>query len=76
MIDTGFSYFNETAVGEGIHEEIENGDVKREDLFIATKLGITQWDRSLEDIVRRTLKRLKIEYLDLGFERELKEKFY
>ncbi len=40
LIDTAASYMNEEAVGRVIKRAIQEGIVKREDLFITTKLWI------------------------------------
>ncbi|ETJ25617.1 2,5-didehydrogluconate reductase, partial [human gut metagenome] len=37
-IDTANAYFNEVAVGEGGHEAIADGLVRREEVFITSKL--------------------------------------
>ena len=41
LIDTAAAYENETAVGKAIKRVIAEGIVKREDLFVTTKLWIT-----------------------------------
>ena len=38
LIDTASLYFNEEAIGEAVEEAISNGKVKREELFITTKV--------------------------------------
>lgn len=65
MIDTANGYLNETAVGKAVARAISEGLVKREDLFISTKLWPTVYeqDTSVED----TLKRLGLDYVDLLF---------
>ena len=40
LIDTAASYMNEEAVGRAIKRAIEEGIVRREELFITTKLWI------------------------------------
>ena len=40
LIDTAASYMNEEAVGRAIKRAIEDGAVKREELFVTTKLWI------------------------------------
>jgi 2,5-diketo-D-gluconate reductase A len=62
LIDTAASYGNEEAVGKAI----KNSGIKREDLFITTKLWIQsdgyEWaKKSFEN----SLKRLQLDYLDL-----------
>ena len=66
LIDTAAIYMNEKAVGEAIKRAISEGIVKREDLFITTKLWVS--DFSYEGAKRgfdRSLKNLGLEYLDL-----------
>ncbi|XP_043289653.1 uncharacterized protein [Venturia canescens] len=65
-IDTAFFYLNEEEIGEAVREKIEDGTVKREDLFITTKL----WNNShKEDAVvpacKKSLNNLGLEYIDL-----------
>ena len=38
LIDTASLYFNEEAIGEAVEEAINKGKVKREELFITTKV--------------------------------------
>lgn len=66
LIDTAASYGNEREVGEGIKAAIEEGIVKREDLFITSKLWVhdvtaTKAPRAIQD----SLDRLQLDYLDL-----------
>lgn len=61
-VDTAQAYGNEDAVGRGI----ENADVPREDIFVATKVFIDRL--GAEDVVESTqesLERLGLDYLDL-----------
>lgn len=37
-IDTAWNYQCEKAVGEGLRQELQGGRIKREDLFITTKV--------------------------------------
>lgn len=37
-IDTAFYYFNEAEVGRAIKEKIDQGLVKREDIYLVTKV--------------------------------------
>lgn len=65
-IDTAVVYFNEAEVGEAIRRSIHNGTVKREELFISTKLWNTDrgYDRTLKAF-DASLSRLGLDYLDL-----------
>ncbi|KAL0867913.1 hypothetical protein ABMA27_008592 [Loxostege sticticalis] len=65
-IDTASIYENEAAIGQGIADVIARGLVKREDLFVTTKL----WnDRHARDQVvpalKESLARLGLDYVDL-----------
>lgn len=65
-IDTAAIYQDEPQVGQGIADAIAKGLVKREDLFVTTKL----WnDRHAQDQVvpalRESLERLGLDYVDL-----------
>ena len=40
-IDGAYCYLNENEVGEGIRAKIEEGKVKREDLWYTSKVSIT-----------------------------------
>jgi len=65
-IDTAFVYNNEKEVGQGLHESIKAGVVKREDVFITTKVwpdGSNQ-QKALET-VHHSLTQMNISYVDL-----------
>lgn len=63
-IDTAAIYKNEEEVGKGIKKAIDEGIVKREDLFVTTKLWGTQ-QRMSQQAIRQSLDRLGLEYVDL-----------
>jgi len=62
-IDCAWSYGNEEVVGEALKHCMDNG-VKREDLFITTKLYPTQCNKN-EESLRESLTKLQLEYVDL-----------
>ncbi|PKX98832.1 putative glycerol dehydrogenase [Aspergillus novofumigatus IBT 16806] len=63
-IDTAYCYQNETEVGNGIKEALQSGKVKREDLFVTTKLWCTYHTR-VEEALDKSLKNLGLDYVDL-----------
>jgi diketogulonate reductase-like aldo/keto reductase len=65
-IDCAWEYENEKGVGKAIKEAIDNGIVKREDLFIVTKLWNTYHRPELVEVnIKDSLKRLNLTYIDL-----------
>lgn len=63
-IDAAFCYQNEDEVGAGIKQAFDEGIVKREDLFITTKLWCTFHTRT-EEGLDASLKALGLDYVDL-----------
>ena len=61
-------YQNELGIGKGIKKAIDDGMVKREDLFVTSKVWMTftRPDR-VEKSLRRSLKALNVQYVDLFF---------
>lgn len=64
LIDTAERYETEEELGQGIKQAIDEGIVKREDLYIITKLWVDA-KHEPEVALNRSLKRLKLDYVDL-----------
>eukprot|EP00493_Phyllostaurus_siculus_P022718 UN23052 len=66
LIDEAAAYGNEKEAGEGIKKAIDEGLVKREDLFVTTKLWNTYHrPENVEAACRRSLEDLGLDYVDL-----------
>ena len=65
LIDTANAYMNEETVGKGLRRAMEEGLVKREEIFLSTKLWPTLYEK--DDAVEKTLERLGVTYVDLLF---------
>lgn len=64
--DCGFIYGTEKEVGEAISKKISDGVVKREELFISSKLWNTfHRPGVVEYALRESLSKLGVTYLDL-----------
>ena len=64
LIDTAEYYRDEVGVGKGVKKSIEEGIIKREDVFITTKImpgAYSNPDMAIED----SLKNLDVDYIDL-----------
>ncbi len=64
LIDTARIYGNEEAVGRGLRRAIEEGIVKREDVFITTKMWTSDYDNG-DAAINASLERLGVDYIDL-----------
>ncbi|CAD7083082.1 unnamed protein product [Hermetia illucens] len=64
--DTAYFYQNERDVGGAIKEKISEGIVKREDIFLTTKLWCIHHEPSrVEYACRKSLENLGLDYIDL-----------
>jgi glycerol 2-dehydrogenase (NADP+) len=63
-IDCAFCYQNEDEVGAALQEVIKKGVVKREELFVTSKLWCTFHTR-VEEALRKSLESLGCGYVDL-----------
>lgn len=67
LLDTAASYMNEEAVGKGVARAIADGLVTREELFITTKVWVSDMktEEAAYEAVRTSLKKLDMGYADL-----------
>ncbi|MBR0415540.1 MAG: aldo/keto reductase [Clostridia bacterium] len=67
LIDTAAAYFNEEAVGKGIARAIEDGLATREELFITTKVWVSDMktEKTAYEAVKTSLTKLGMPYVDL-----------
>lgn len=63
-IDCAYCYANEDEVGEGLKEGMKEAGLKREDIFVTTKLWCTYHSR-VEMNLDMSLKSLGLDYVDL-----------
>ena len=64
LIDTAYMYGNEEAVGEGVRRAMEAYGVKREEIFVITKIYPRQFGDP-EGAIRMALEKLDIGYIDM-----------
>ncbi|XP_078608534.1 aldo-keto reductase family 1 member B1-like isoform X3 [Branchiostoma floridae x Branchiostoma japonicum] len=65
-IDTAWVYRNEKEVGQAIKEEIAEGKIKREDVFVTTKLFVTFLQpEHVREAMMQSLGSLGLDYVDL-----------
>ncbi|EAX94879.1 oxidoreductase, aldo/keto reductase family protein [Trichomonas vaginalis G3] len=65
-VSEAWAYFNQKVVGETLKEIFAKGKIKREDLFITSKVWGTHHRKELvEPELRETLQDLQLDYIDL-----------
>jgi len=65
-IDTARCYRNEECIGEALQSIFKEGKIKREELFITTKIFNTEKGKGeIEPMIRDSLKNLQLDYVDL-----------
>jgi diketogulonate reductase-like aldo/keto reductase len=66
LIDCASVYQNEKQIGKALHSIINETNIRREDLFIASKLW-NDMHRDVERSCKKSIADLQLEYLDLYF---------
>ncbi|XP_071085037.1 aldo-keto reductase family 1 member B1-like [Haliotis cracherodii] len=65
-IDTAYAYQNEAFIGEVLQEYFKAGKLKREDIFITTKLWVTYHETDRVPLcIAESLKNLQLDYVDM-----------
>ena len=64
LIDTARIYGNERGVGKAIHKAVQKGIVRREDLFVTTKMWTSDYSHA-EQAIDASLERMNLDYIDL-----------
>ena len=66
LIDTAQAYYNEKEVGDGIQRAIKELGIRREDVFLTTKVWVTEFGyEKAKASVEESLRKLQTDYLDL-----------
>ena len=64
LIDTASLYKNEELIGEALEDLLTKKLIKREEIFITTKIWFSEVDE-VEITLRKQLKKLRLDYVDL-----------
>jgi alcohol dehydrogenase (NADP+) len=65
-IDCAYIYMNEAEIGEALSDAFKAGDVKREELWITSKLwNSSHLEKDVRPALEKTLQDLQLDYLDL-----------
>lgn len=66
LFDTAAAYFNENAVGDACLQMLQEGKVKRNELFLTTKVWLQDFgEEETKAAVQKSLENLRTDYLDL-----------
>ena len=67
LLDTAAAYMNEEALGKAVKRAVADGLVKREELFITTKVWVQdeKTEETAYEAVKTSLAKLDMEYVDL-----------
>lgn len=66
LIDTAQAYGNEAEVGDGIQRAIQSLGIQREDIFLTTKVWVTEFGyEKTKASIEESMKKLKTNYIDL-----------
>lgn len=78
LIDTAAAYMNEEAVGKAIKRAIHDGLVKREDLFVVSKIWVQDMknEETAAKAIETSLKKLDLDYIDLYLEHQAMGDFF
>lgn len=66
LIETAQAYYNEEETGDGIRQAIQKLGINREDIFLTTKVWVTEFGyEKTKASIEESLKKLKTDYIDL-----------
>lgn len=64
LIDCAYAYGNEAEVGAALKEVFAKGNIKREDVYIMTKVWAS-YNTRIEECLDKSLKALGVDYVDM-----------